>query len=110
MVHDKSVLISLEKKKIWHSSGELLRIFEDSIIISDHSGLFLWNREDQTAEQFTTSYGRSKLNKIEEYKNVTKVDNTQQGYVVIVQQKGKDQLFSVMDKNGQAILAKSTRY
>ena len=105
MVHDKSVLISLEKKKIWHSSGELLRTFEDSIIISDHSGMFLWNREDQTAEQFTTSYGRSKLNKIKEYKNVTKVDNTQQGYVVIVQQKGKDQLFSVMDKNGQAILA-----
>jgi len=105
MVYDKSILISLEKKKIWHSSGELLSTFEDSLIIGEHSGLFLWNREDQTAEQFTTSYGRSKLNKIKKYKNVTKVDYTQQGYVIIVQEKGKDELFSVIDKNGQAILA-----
>ena len=105
LVYDKDVLISEEKKKIWHSSGALLLTYEDSVIVGDFSGLFLWNQKDQTAEQFILSNGKAKLNKINKFRDVTKVDYTQQGYVIIVQQKGKEQVYSVIDKRGQTILA-----
>ncbi len=104
-VYDEDILISQEKKKIWHASGVVLKTYEDSLIIGNYSGLFLWNRANQTAEQYIASKGNPKLTRINKFRNVTKVDVTQQGYVVIVQQKGKDKLFSVINKKGQAILA-----
>lgn len=103
-VYQSDVLISRRQKSIWHASGKLLLLYSDTVIAGDRSGLFIWDKTRQTAQQFILPPGRDQLVKGKRFKNVVLVDPTQQGFVVVVQQRDSSRWFSIIDDRGRFLL------
>ena len=103
-VYNTHLLISRDQKKVIHHSGKVVHTYADSLVFGENSGIVLWDTAKKTAQQFFNYSGLPELNKGKSFRNVVKVDNTQQGYVVVVQEKKGEEVFCVLNNRGDVII------